>query len=297
MPYCGRFAPSPTGPLHLGSLTTAVASYLQAHRCQGRWQLRLEDIDPPREAAGAAKRILITLEQFGFEWDALSYQSRHTERYQAALAELKAQGLLYYCDCSRQRVKAQAAAQQIPPHPYPGFCRERHLAAADPVAIRLRMPNQAVTFDDRHCGPQYQRPAETSGDLILRRRDGLFAYALAVVVDDGAEGVTEIVRGRDLLAQTGAHIVLQQALGLPQPDYCHLPLVTAQGEKLSKQNHAPALNPSRAAAELVQALTLLGQRPPPPLHSAPLQEVWQWAHHHWCPAQIPTSPALALVNR
>jgi len=233
--YVGRFAPSPTGPLHLGSLVTAVASYLDARRHGGKWLVRMEDVDLPRCVSGADLDILRTLEAFGFEWDGpVMYQTTRTEAYQAELDRLRAAGLAYPCSCSRKEIGAPV---------YPGTCRNGVRDPGRPVAWRV------------------DGGGETD-DFVIRRSDGLFAYQLAVVVDDAAQGVTDVVRGADLLDSTPRQMRLQRLLGYPVPRYVHIPVVTnAAGEKLSKQTLAPALRVDDAANELRAALRILGIRP------------------------------------
>src|SRR5579862_4254783 len=227
-PYVGRFAPSPTGDLHLGSLYTAAASFLDARAHAGRWLVRMEDVDRPREVPGAAARILATLEAFGFEWDGeVVRQSERDCDYAAALEALAARGLTFACSCSRSMLADEER--------YPGHCRERLHAPGMATAIRLRVEPRVVEFTDRIQGTFRQDVAAAVGDAVLRRRDRLFSYLLAVVVDDAAQGVTHVVRGADLLDNTPRQIYLQGALGLPTPRYAHVPaLVEADGSKLAK---------------------------------------------------------------
>ena len=240
--YRGRFAPSPTGLLHAGSLLTAVASCLDARRHGGEWWLRIEDLDPPREMPGASSRILATLEAFGFEWDGeLVYQHDRHERYAAALERLIAAGVAYPCACTRKDI-ARVAVRGIDGPVYPGTCRHGLPAGQAARAWRLRVPAGPVRFIDRIVGEQVQDVARDVGDFVLRRADGLWAYQLAVVVDDADQGMTDIVRGADLLDSTPRQIVLMHALGVPVPRHAHVPLVVnAAGEKLSKQTLAPAI--------------------------------------------------------
>jgi glutamyl-Q tRNA(Asp) synthetase len=249
--YVGRFAPSPSGPLHLGSIVAALGSWLDARAAGGRWLLRIEDLDPPRERAGAADRIRTQLQALGLQWDgAVTLQSNHGARYAEALRRLAAARLVYCCRCTRRDAARWPRAPGSDEALYPGICRGAGLPVsvaaggagapgpalrAGRLAIRWRLPDAIVRFDDRLLGPQDQHPSRDAGDPVLRRADGLWAYQLAVVVDDGDSGVTDVVRGRDLLTNTGRQILLQQALGLPTPRYLHLPLVTdASGRKLSK---------------------------------------------------------------
>ncbi len=282
----GRFAPSPSGPLHFGSLVAAVGSYLEAKTHGGQWLVRIEDIDPPREVSGAADDILRTLERFGLAWDgAVLYQHSRSAAYTHALEQLATQGLVYGCACTRQRFAGlpESACGEVA---YPGHCRDR--PPAQERALRLRVDGVTIAFDDAVQGRLRQTLAECCGDFIVRRADGLFAYQLAVVVDDAFQGVTEVVRGADLLHQTPRQMHLQRALGLSTPAYAHLPLaVNTRGEKLSKQTRAAPLD--AAVPALWRALNFLGQQPPVPLARAPLAELWCWAHAHWRLAQVPRS--------
>ena len=276
----GRFAPTPTGPLHFGSLLAAVASYCDARHAGGQWLLRLEDIDPPREMPGAAATILRQLEAYGLHWDGpVLYQSQRTEAYVAAIDALEAKGLLFWCRCSRSALAGHTV--------YPGTCREHRRPEPD-AAIRLRVEPGTVCFHDRVFGDQQEDVAATVGDFVIRRRDGLFAYQLAVVVDDAMQGVTHVVRGADLLDNTARQIYLQAQQGYPTPCYAHIPLaVNALGEKLSKQNFARALPVDHPEPILWEALRTLGQNPPTELTDAPVSEQLGWATAHWSLAAIP----------
>lgn len=278
-PYIGRFAPSPTGPLHFGSLLAAIASYLQARTAGGQWLLRIEDIDPPREQPGADKLILDALESYGFEWDGpVTYQSRFREHHEARIAKLIATGLAYPCCCSRRDLAgvARGPLGAI----YPGTCRNG--CASSDVAIRVRTHNEPIAFTDRLQGPQTMRLESASGDFVIRRRDGLVAYHLAVVQDDADQGVTEVVRGIDLLDSTPRHIHLQRLLDIPTPSYVHIPVAkNAEGQKLSKLTGAPAISTAHAGTTLVAALNALGQSTHAELEAAPLGEIWAWAMENW----------------
>lgn len=278
-PYIGRFAPSPTGPLHFGSLVAAVASYLQAKVNHGRWLLRIEDIDPPREQAGATATIIEALERYGFEWhgDTL-LQSSNQEAHERALESLLERNLAYPCACSRRDL---ADARRGPLGViYPGTCSsggKRH-----EIAIRLRTKDRPIRFIDGLQGPITQRLLTESGDFIIRRRDGLIAYHLAVVVDDALQGITQVVRGIDLLDSTPRQIWLQQLLDYATPDYLHIPVIThANGDKLSKLTGAPGIGLTDTGQTLVAALTALGQRPPQDLTAATCNEIWSWAIENW----------------
>lgn len=279
----GRFAPTPSGPLHFGSLLAALASWLDARARGGRWLLRIEDIDPPRCPPGASDTILEQLEAFGLVWDGpVEYQHDHDIDYQKALASLMAQGLAYPCSCTRKEWQHSSI--------YPGWCRhgQRHPERDCAWRLRTDLGEPEVCWPDRRLGQQcWSLPA--LGDVVLKRRDGLWAYQLAVVVDDARLGVTDIVRGADLLDNTPWQTRLQQALGYPTPAYLHLPLVIASnGQKLSKQNLAPALPCQDHAVRplLHEALTLLGQSPASELRHASVFEQLKSATRKWQPHNL-----------
>ena len=250
-PYRGRFAPSPTGPLHLGSLVAALVSYLDARQRDGAWLVRIEDLDPPREQSGAADAILRSLEAHGLCWDeSVRYQSQRSEAYEEALRDLARMDQLFWCRCSRK----QLAGFDV----YPGTCRGHRQPRSD-AAIRWQVPEVIERFVDRYQGEQRIDLARALGDVVLRRRDGPFAYQLAVTVDDLDQGITEVVRGIDLLGSTPWQRALFRTLGATPPDYAHFPVLVADnGQKLSKQNQAPALDDDRAVANLQQAFGYLG---------------------------------------
>ncbi|ODC04683.1 tRNA glutamyl-Q(34) synthetase GluQRS [Terasakiispira papahanaumokuakeensis] len=277
--YIGRFAPTPSGPLHFGSLVTALASWLDARAAQGRWYVRIEDIDPPREQPGAADHILRTLEGFGLTWDGpVLYQHNRGEAYQAALDQLLAQHDAFACSCSRKTLAGHSV--------YPGYCHHGPQHPEQPLAIRLKVdPSVWVCWQDRLQG--YQRHCLGHyGDVVIRRKDKLWAYQLAVVVDDAAQGITDIVRGLDLLVSTPWQQWLQHGLQQPQPRYAHLPLVLApNGQKLSKQNHAPAIDPQQAFPLLWQALNMLGQ-PLPDQTPCHIEDLLSYAVDHWDPTPL-----------
>lgn len=289
--YCGRFAPSPTGLLHAGSLTTALGSYLEARCRGGQWRLRMEDLDPLREQPGAADDILRTLESLGFEWDgAVEYQSRRLDLYQAALEQLITAGQVYRCTCTRKEIQA-LALRGLDGMVYPGLCRNGCLHPRKAFAWRFRVNDQPLVFVDQLQGRVEQHLARDIGDFVLLRADGFWAYQLAVVVDDAAQGINHVVRGADLLVSTPRQIALQHALGLAVPTYCHLPLlVNHAGEKLSKQTLAPAVSAAKALEELVSALRFLGHYPPNDLGS--VTEFWLWARENWSFCQLPTGPVV-----
>jgi glutamyl-Q tRNA(Asp) synthetase len=259
--YRGRFAPSPTGPLHAGSLVAALASWLDARAAGGVWLVRIEDLDPPREVAGASEEILGQLAAFGLASDEpVVFQGRRSEFYQDAFRTLAAKGLVYGCACSRKDIdEAIAARPGWPPGVYPGTCARQAVDPRNVRAWRFRVPDETVRFVDRAAGPLAQALAREVGDFVIRRADGLWAYQLAVVVDDGDQSITDVVRGADLLDNTPRQICLQRALGLPQPRYLHVPLVVNErGEKLSKQTLAPALDTRSPLTALEQAARHLG---------------------------------------
>lgn len=295
--YRGRFAPSPTGRLHFGSLLAAVGSYLDARAAGGEWLLRIEDVDEPRSVAGAADDIRNTLEALGFTWDGeVLVQSRRKDRYRAALERLQASGDAYPCACSRSEIAAAAVAGAVDGGlVYPGTCRNGLPAGRSARAWRLRVPAAPIAFVDRVQGVQSQDLEREVGDFVLLRADGLFAYQLAVVVDDAEQGVNAIVRGADLLASTPRQIWLQQRLGVPTPSYAHLPVATAAGQKLSKQTLAPAVDPAGGSALLATVLAFLGQPLPADAARLPLPEFWQWAIAHWSMASVPAVRTLALA--
>ena len=271
--YIGRFAPSPTGSLHLGSLVAAVGSFLDARSRGGRWLLRMEDLDAARTVPGCADRILRTLESFGLHWDgAVEYQSARTHHYAAALATLTALGLTFECSCPRRERTDEGG--------YPGTCRNGPTRPGA-TATRFRVDDRAVCFEDRAQG-ECRFELRERGDVIVRRRDGAFAYQLAVVVDDALQGVTDVVRGADLLDSTPWQIALQGTLRLPTPRYLHLPLVTEPGGgKLAKSRRSVALEPRAAGQELHRALALLNQGPPDRLKLESAATVLGWAKAHW----------------
>ena len=301
----GRFAPSPTGPLHFGSLVTAVGSYVFARRAGGRWLLRIDDLDTPRVIPGVADDMLRTLESLGFQWDGeVVRQSLRTDAYRAALDRLVRQGAAYPCGCSRAEIARIASA----PHAgdggviYPGFCREGLPDGKAPRAIRVRVPDGVIAFRDAVVGEYRQDLAADCGDFVVQRADGPFAYHLAVVVDDGEAGVNQVVRGADLLDSTPRQIWLQRLLGCPTPRYAHLPLVTnPDGSKLSKRDNAVSLaagfdSAGSGGALLLAALKFLGQAPPASLGTEPCREILAWGVASFDPALIPgfTPPAALL---
>ena len=307
MRYIGRFAPSPTGPLHAGSLVAALASWLDARAHGGRWLLRIEDVDTPRCQAGAAEHILAQLAALGLLPDAPPlWQSRRGAAYQAALGRLLASGWAYPCGCSRLDIEqALAAAGQAPQRfaerKYPGTCRHGlHGKAARAVRLRTDADPDAdadhqdviIDWADRRLGPQQQNISREVGDFILRRADGLWAYQLAVVVDDAAQGITDVVRGADLCDNTARQIHLQALLGLPRPRYLHTPLVLgADGHKLSKQNGAQAADTSNALAALAAAglalgLPALGASDAPDWLAAAVR-AWRWRRPRLGPMAAP----------
>jgi len=281
--YVGRFAPTPSGPLHFGSLVAALASYLDARAHQGQWLLRVEDIDAPRCAPGAADSILQTLEDYGLHWDGdVCYQSQQSSYYESALGQLQAKGLVFFCTCSRSQLKGHDI--------YPGTCRTRVIRdQQQDCSCRIRVPDQQLAFDDLILPSYTENLALQVGDFILQRKDGPYAYQLAVVIDDALQGITHVIRGADLYTQTTRQIFLQQSLGLTTPIYGHIPLImNGQGQKLSKQNLAQAIATKEAPVLLSQALQRLGQAPPQELIDAPIEEQLQWAITAWDRHKIPS---------
>ncbi len=316
--YRGRFAPSPTGALHFGSLVAALGSYLEAKSRGGAWLLRMEDLDPPREEAGAADLILRTLDACGMAWDGeVMFQSRRSEAYRAALAQLETQGLVYVCGCSRREIadshqnyaphrgtdaaplprasgkSAGAEGDPVSARIYPGTCRDGLAPGKVARATRVRVGEAVIEFEDAVQGRIRQDLAAEVGDFVLLRADGLWAYQVAVVVDDAEQGITDVVRGADLLASTPRQIYLQHRLGLPTPRYLHLPAaVDATGEKLSKQTRAVPVDARDPVPALARALRFLGQSPPAALSRETLSEFWAWALAHWDAVRIPRASSL-----
>lgn len=293
--YVGRFAPSPTGPLHFGSLVAAVGSCLEARVHGGRWLLRIEDVDAPRTVPGAADTILRQLEACGFAWDGEPFwQSRRLDAYRAALDALRAHGLAFPCACTRKEM-ADSTLARDGSRRYPGTCRDGLPPGRNARAWRLRTEPGETRFVDAVQGLQCEDVFREVGDFVLLRADGQFAYQLAVVVDDAAQGVTHVVRGADLLDSTARQICLQHALGVSTPGYAHLPVViNAAGEKLSKQTLARPLDIAAAPQALVAALHFLGQAPEATLAQATAEEVWAWALAHWQLARVPRRFAAPL---
>ncbi|CWN81487.1 TPA: tRNA glutamyl-Q(34) synthetase GluQRS [Neisseria meningitidis] len=287
--YTGRFAPSPTGLLHIGSLLTAAASYADARSNGGKWLVRMEDLDPPREMPGAASHILHTLEAFGFEWDGeVAYQSHRYALYEETLCRLQTAGLVYPCHCSRKDWQA-GARRGADGFVYNGRCRhpgQRPAPQGKQPAWRIRVPDRVIGFSDGVVGGYAQNLAGDIGDFVLLRADGYWAYQLAVVADDAEQGVTHIVRGQDLLVSTPRQIYLQQCLGVPTPQYAHLPLLTnAQGQKWSKQTLAPVLDLNRREQLLRQVFRYL-KLPEAPETDRPA-ELLDWAVAHWDMDKVP----------
>ena len=283
--YRGRFAPSPTGDLHSGTLLAAVGSYLQARSQHGEWLLRIEDVDTTRRIPGAADTLLRALEHFAFEWQGeVVHQSSRTDLYESALEILSKKDLIYPCTCSRKQL-----ADEDTLNVYTGHCRHRRLPLFEEHALRLRVEDRIIGFDDQVIGQYQQQLADECGDFVIKRKDGLFAYQLAVVVDDAEQGISEVVRGADLLDSTPRQIYLQQMLGYAQPDYLHLPLlIDEHGQKLGKSTGAAALDLSQPVSHLHSMLELLGQNPPAELARDNLSQLWQWAIEHWDIDRIPS---------
>lgn len=277
--YVGRFAPSPSGPLHIGSLLAALASYLDAKAHCGTWLLRIEDIDPPREEQGAAQSIIDSLRCHGLIWDGeISWQHQHSHAFEQTLETLLHADELFQCSCSRRQLARNNGLHQRP-------C----IAPLNPgsFALRLKADQREIHFIDRLQGPQHEHMSNAVGDTILKRRDGLYAYQLAVVVDDISSGITDIVRGVDLLESTARQIYLQQKLSAPTPRYLHIPVLTdTSGDKLSKQRAAPALDNNLAVSNIRRCLQHLGQ-PTPPALLKNCADILHWATAHWRVEDIP----------
>jgi glutamyl-Q tRNA(Asp) synthetase len=287
--YLGRFAPSPTGPLHFGSLVTAVASYCDAKANDGKWLLRMEDLDKPREQAGASDMILRQLEGFGFEWDSeVSYQSQRSDLYAEALKLLQNKDLTYPCTCTRKEIVDSTISHGIEGVVYPKTCLQHAVKTNIEAAWRIKTPAEKIAYIDTIQGKISQTLSQDVGDFILKRADGLFAYQLAVVVDDAAQNISNVVRGADLLDSTPRQMYLQQLLNLPTPDYAHVPVASnTAGEKLSKQTRAQPISTSLARHQLFDALVFLGQQPPAAIKNATLGEAWRWAIANWGVLHVP----------
>ena len=286
--YRGRFAPSPTGPLHFGSLVAAVASYLEARSHGGEWLVRMEDLDSPRVVPGAADDILHALQACGMRWDdAVTYQSARTDAYHAELHRLRTLGRVYPCACSRREI-ADSAINGIEGPVYPGTCRSGLATGKTVRAWRIETRGALIGFDDKVQGSIEQDLERDIGDFVLLRADHIYAYQLAVVVDDAEQGITDVVRGADLLDSTPRQIYLQNLLRFSTPHYCHVPVaVNANGEKLSKQTRATAIDFSHPVPALMSALQFLGQEPPAKLANADIGAFWNWAVAHWRIDRIP----------
>ncbi len=276
--YIGRFAPSPSGPLHMGSLVAAVASYLDARSHNGRWLMRMEDLDPPRETREAADHILTALEECNLYWDGdVLYQSQRYAAYQEAIETLKRQELVFACDCTRQQIQEAGGV-------YPGTCRHRHLAAGE-TALRCKVATGQIIFRDRIQGEQSQHLDKEVGDFVIKRKDGLYAYQLAVVVDDAFQDITHVVRGIDLMDSTPRQIYLQRLLGLNQPAYAHIPvIVNDQGQKLSKQHMASPIDTGskkKISYLLFSSMDYLGLAPEPALIMESPGDILAWGIAHW----------------
>ncbi|MFC0171905.1 tRNA glutamyl-Q(34) synthetase GluQRS [Vibrio comitans] len=289
MDYVGRFAPSPSGPLHFGSLVAALGSYFQAKSQQGAWLVRMEDLDPPREMPGAADLILKTLEAYHLFWDGeVVYQSQRHPIYQSQIEQWLAEQKAYYCQCTRKQIKADGGY-------YLGHCRDLHLPAED-CAVRIKVDTPITEFIDLKHGRIAIPQAIAEEDFIIKRRDGLYAYNLAVVIDDIEQGVTEVVRGADLIEPTGRQIGLYKTLGQTPIQYLHLPLaVTENGAKLSKQNHAEGICMENPIPTLLQAMRFLGFSLPKSLDSAKIDEIIAWGVEHWQLTQLPEETQITTL--
>lgn len=293
-PYRGRFAPTPSGPLHLGSLVTALGSFLQAKARLGKWLLRIDDLDTPRVIPGAEARILGQLEAHGLLWDeALRRQSVHVEEYRHYLHALETRGLLYWCDCTRARLKTESA-EGPDGAVYSGRCRNR-VPPLEHGALRLKLSAATLALFEPGKGMQHRNVERDVGDFVLQRSDGQIAYQLASAVDEQAMGITEVVRGADLLGSSFRQLYLADRLGFDPPAYRHLPVIAdTGGRKLSKQNGAIAIAESEASRNLHKALALLGQEPLQRLSTATVHELIAWAVAHWDPERIRDVPILMI---
>ena len=287
--YIGRFAPSPSGPLHFGSLLAATASYLQAKHNNGQWRVRIDDIDPPREVKGSAKEILETLERYKFEWDQDPlYQSTRIQAYRNALEALSKKELIYACSCSRKDLQDDPQKSALGTR-YPGTCADKKLDIKNTeYNLRIRLPNKNIGFNDEHFGMQTHNLYKETGDFVIHRKFDLPSYALATTVDDAYQKVSEVVRGEDLLAFTPMQIYLCDALRIPVPSFFHIPIIAnQQGQKLSKQTKAQAISRENCGEELIRALNHLGQNTPNNLVNQSLSDIWDWAIEHWDSKKIP----------
>jgi glutamyl-Q tRNA(Asp) synthetase len=296
--YRGRFAPTPSGPLHFGSMVAAVGSFLDARSRGGTWLVRIDDLDPPRSVPGAADAILRCLDAFGMHWDSeVVYQSTRNDAYHAALHQLRQSGGIYPCACSRREI-SDAGLAGVEGAVYPGTCRKSLTAGREARALRVRTDAAVIEFDDGLQGHVRQVLQAEIGDFVVYRADHVFAYHLACAVDDAEQGVTDVVRGADLIASTPRQIHLQKLLGLPTPAYLHLPVaVNAMGEKLSKQTRAHAVEQSHPATTLGRLLRFLGHAPPAELAGTGVGELWQWAFKNWQHENLPHASAITAPEK
>lgn len=296
-PYRGRFAPSPSGPLHFGSLVTAVGSYLDAKSHHGEWLVRIENVDRAREIPGASGAILSMLEALGMEWNReVILQSQRYAAYADAVSRLVARDLIYPCNCSRKEI-ADSSINGVDGAVYPGNCRERIFTSRLREAWRVRTDNGLIEFKDMLQGSVKQRLARDIGDFVVRRADDVFSYQLAVVVDDAQQGITHVVRGADLLNSTPRQIYLQGLLGYSTPSYMHLPIaVNALGQKLSKQTGAAPIDAVDPVPQLVRALHFLGQKPPLELNQSDRTSFWTWAIENWDQRAIRQNGMMAVFR-
>lgn len=296
--YRGRFAPSPTGALHFGSLIAAVGSYLEAKSHNGEWLVRIENLDKPREIPAASNEILRTLEILGMEWDhEVIYQDQRKDIYENILTTLNKRGLTYSCACTRKEI-ADSSISGISGQIYAGTCRNNVQNKDCPGAVRIKTNNNIIEFEDSLHGLICQRLESETGDFILRRSDGIYAYQLAVVADDAKQGITNVVRGADLLDSTPRQIFLQKLLGYSTPTYMHLSVaVNNQGEKLSKQTKAALLDVSNPVKQLIEAINFLGQDPPIELLENNVSSFWKWAIENWNPEKIHKKRTLPFITK
>ncbi|WP_062261747.1 tRNA glutamyl-Q(34) synthetase GluQRS [Endozoicomonas arenosclerae] len=288
--YIGRFAPSPSGPLHFGSLVAALASYLDARSQNGTWLVRMEDIDPPREQSGAADLILKSLETYGLHWDdSVLYQSQRHDAYQQIIRDLQSRGFVYPCTCTRKELQGYGGV-------YPGICRDKVDNTQAPHSLRVRCPETLIEFQDLIQGT-IQSALPDLGDFIIQRKDGLFAYQLAVCADDAFQGITHVVRGYDLLSATPWQIYLLSLLETDSPVYAHVPVITLEnGDKLSKQNHAPEIPLDQPEPLLIKALEALGQNPDSGLNGCNVTDILSWGIEHWQIEKVAKQPSVPLAT-
>jgi glutamyl-Q tRNA(Asp) synthetase len=292
--YRGRFAPSPTGYLHFGSLVTAVASYLEALKNNGQWLLRIEDVDTTRTVVNASESILRSLEKYGFQWDGeVLYQSQRYDTYQSYLEQLKSQSLIYGCECSRRSIREYKQKNGYTLPGYPAICRHKNICTKNSAQRINTSEFNEIGFEDQIQGKMIQHFSESVGDFVLQRSDGIYSYQLAVVVDDFEQQVTDIVRGFDLFDNTPRQILLHRYLGINPPNYAHIPIATnSNSQKLSKQTFAKAIKDKMAHSYIIAALEFLGQSPSNEWIELTIEDMWNQALNQWNIESIPKTDAI-----